>query len=243
MTALSGSGDTKHIVAALQSHFPSPEHAPPQPSDKKPNCFITIARLAGAGGTELAKQLAQRLNADRNDEPPWQSYDKELIEKVAQDHKLDKRLIAELQDAPRTWLNDFLDGIPQDKHRPSDDYVYEKVVATIRLLAKNGNAIIVGRGGMLCTQDIPGGIHLNLTAPKDYRAKHTAKSQNITENEAAKWIDTIDKRRKIFFNRYWPNLPNIPDAFMVTMNTAKTPLEQQIEIAMAMVNNVVSENT
>ena len=52
--------------------------------------FITISRQAGAGGTTVAELLARMLNEDCKARPeiPWTVFDRNLVEKVLEDHEL-----------------------------------------------------------------------------------------------------------------------------------------------------------
>ena len=41
----------------------------------------------------------------------------------------------------------------------------------VRALAEVGRVIIVGRGGVFITRDLPGGIHVRLVAPREWRVR------------------------------------------------------------------------
>src|SRR4051812_42407553 len=72
-------------------------------STKKP--FITISRQIGAGGEMLPAALVQRLNGISHTPAAglstparaWQSYDRELAERVAHDHHISRELIESLE--------------------------------------------------------------------------------------------------------------------------------------------------
>jgi len=54
---------------------------------------ITISRLTGSGGHSVAEKLQELLQARTpNDERPWTVFDRNLVEKVLEDHKLPKHL-------------------------------------------------------------------------------------------------------------------------------------------------------
>ena len=67
--------------------------------------FVTISREAGAGGSTLARGLVEALNRRDTGSPPWQSFDRKLVEKVAEDFKITRRLVDSLEDCSHNWLN------------------------------------------------------------------------------------------------------------------------------------------
>lgn len=206
--------DTSFSTAALA--------APPRP-------FITITRQEGAGAIELAQSLTTHLNQADAD-PPWKAYDRELIEQVAQDHGIAQDLIASLPDRPHSLLLDLAEGMRFDSSRPTDEAVYAKVIATIRSLARLGHSIIVGRGGVFCTQDLPAGIHLQLVAPLSYRLERFAQAHELNPAEARRRLEQIEQNRDAFIRRFWPKVDHLSDRFTLTINTAKVPVHTQVAI-------------
>ena len=54
---------------------------------------ITISRQTGSGGHAIAEQLAERLRSQESPEAqPWAIFDRNLVEKVLEDHNLPARL-------------------------------------------------------------------------------------------------------------------------------------------------------
>ncbi len=219
---------TQSIVAAIRSAVRDTPPGHPRP-DEHPPGFVTIARQPGAGGQRLAQALAEQLT-QRSGTGPWRAYDRELIERVAHDHDLSESLVASIPDRPQSLLLDLAEGMRFGRGRPTDEFIYGKVVATIRALAMLGRAVIVGRGGVYCTQDLPGGVHVQLIAPVDQRARRYAAEQGMSPEQAADEIEQIERRRERFFARFWPNAPVTAQRFSVTINTARVELEPQVRI-------------
>ena len=84
---ISVSGNIRPVMAALKTvSIPAHWHAEGQHSALP---FVTISRQAGAGGWTLAQELAAALNIpERNEARRWTSWDRELVEKVADDHQI-----------------------------------------------------------------------------------------------------------------------------------------------------------
>jgi cytidylate kinase len=65
-------------------------------------------------------------------------------------------------------------------------------------MAHEGYVIIVGRGGVAITHDIPRSLHINLEAPLEWRTARVAENYKISLDEARKSALEIDKNRKEF---------------------------------------------
>jgi cytidylate kinase len=224
----SARGGTQSIVGALRSQLHGGRSDEVGgPAAGRP--FVTISRQTGAGAHSLAEHLAERLNA-AGPEPRWQCFDRELIEKVARDHGLDADLVASLPDRPHSLLADLASGLRFDKSRPTDEYVYGKVVMTIRAVAKLGHAVIVGRGGVYCTQDLPGGVHVQLIAPLPHRVANYAAYHNLSERDAEAQVKRFDEQKREFYRRFWPGTLDAPDRFAMILNTDRVTIEQQADL-------------
>src|SRR5687767_5509744 len=69
---------------------------------------VTISRQAGCGALVVAQKLAAFLQRDASpDDPPWTVFDRNLIEKVLEDHNLPARMAQYLPEDRATELQDF----------------------------------------------------------------------------------------------------------------------------------------
>ena len=86
---MNGSPLTKyrHYIEAQER---TPSHGP----GKEPLPAITISREAGAGAHSVADRVAEILEERRDKERggPWTVLDRELVEKVLDDHELPERV-------------------------------------------------------------------------------------------------------------------------------------------------------
>ncbi|MFA7235662.1 MAG: cytidylate kinase-like family protein [Phycisphaeraceae bacterium] len=218
----------RSVLAAIRGSLTSPRTTDASSAPAPP--FITISRAHAALHPAMLDQLLRQLNIHQPN-PPWQCYDRELIEEVAHDHGLSVSLIQSLQEHPHSILEDILEGLRADQPRPPDEVVYAKVVATLRTLARAGRAVLVGRGGAFCTQDMPGGIHIRFVAPKEFRIRRLMQAENVDRNQAERLLHDADDKRRAFYTRFWRRQPDAADScelFTLTINSAAVPLEIQV---------------
>ena len=239
-TSGSGTGSTlRHVVAAVASSMRAGrvEAAATGRSSAPMTRFVTISREAGAGGGTLGQRLAERLNRFDSTDPPWACFDRELVEKVASDHQMSAALIDALEEQDHSWLSDFFSGLslggPASDH--SEAKVYERVAKTIRAIAGVGRVIIVGRGGVFITRNMPGGLHLRLVAPLFYRVENMARLLGCSEREAEQEIHRRDRNREAFYRRYFSEWRLTPDVFTMTLNTAPIDEERMIDAILPLI--------
>jgi cytidylate kinase len=194
-------------------------------AEQTPAPFVTVSRQAGAGGRTLGRALADRLTALGPPDRPWAVWDRELVEKVSAEEHIPASLIESLEaDGPRrSMFQDFLASLSarNDAADLDEFQVYRRVARTVRALARAGHAILVGRGGVYATSDLPGGVHVRLVAPLHDRVANMARILNVSEAHAAEEVRRIDRYRDTFHRRYWPDKALLPEIFTVTLNTAR----------------------
>jgi hypothetical protein len=189
--------------------------------------YVTISRQAGAGGKSLGDQLAKAINRLKLEADLWCVWDNELVDKVAGEHHIGRKFIEALEDADHRWINEFFASLsPADD--PSEIKVFRRVAMTIRALASAGHAMIVGRGGVFITEGLPGGIHVRLVAPIDFRVRRMAERLQESPEEAAVKVREVDRNRSAFYHRYWPSKNVTPETFTLTFNTAELTEPQMV---------------
>ncbi len=206
------------ILAAVRSHVHTISDTPATPQHASP--FITISREAGAGGRTLMRRLIDRLtelDPANSERASWAGFDRELVEKVAKDHNLHKTLVNLLGDQCHSWLYDVFAGLSA---QTTESQVYRRVAETIRALAIGGRAVIVGRGGVFVTQNMPCGVHIQVVAPFEHRAQQMARVLNTDLKHATHEVRRIEQNRASFYHRYWPDTPLSPSIFTATFNSA-----------------------
>jgi cytidylate kinase len=138
-------------------------------------------------------------------------------------------LVSALGQRGRSWLEDFVRGLAISASPPEESAVYRRVATTIRALAQAGKAIVIGRGAVHITADLPGGVHVRLVAPWGYRVWRLAQELGISRDEAAKEIKRLEQEREQFYRRYWQHHAPTPEVFSITLNAVAGDAEHLAE--------------
>jgi len=170
-----------------------------------PGPVITISRELGCPAKKIACELTDQLNLLKNKkgkEHSWRWISKEILSESARAMNVDCDQIEHVfQYKNRNVLEDLLLAQSKDYYQ-SDLKIRTTIAKVIRSFANKGNAVIVGRGGVAITRDIPRSLHVMLEAPLEWRAVRTASKHNMTLEQARSYALSIDKKRKQFRDHF-----------------------------------------
>jgi cytidylate kinase len=170
-----------------------------------PGPVVTISRELGCPAKTIACMLAEKLNGIRSSKAKdheWRWISKEILNESAKELDVDCKQIEHVFDyKTRNVLEDLLLAQSKDYYK-SDMKIRTTIAKVIRGFANKGNAIIVGRGGVAISRDIPKSLHIMLEAPLEWRAVRTATKHNMTLDQARSYAQSIDKKRTQFRNYF-----------------------------------------
>lgn len=201
--------------------------------------FVTISRQAGAGGVSLAVRLVEHLNRVDPGERPWTAWDKELVQKVAEDHHISRALVDTMEDRGESWLESFLGGlrISESPESANELRVFWKTATTVRAIAHVGRCVIVGRGASFITAKMPGGVRIRLVAPVEFRVRNYASIFGVSLVESEARVKELDRNREAFYRRHWPDKTLGPEHFTATFNAAAVGEVELVRAVVAMIPN------
>ena len=171
--------------------------------------IITISRMYGSGGSEVAARVAKLLG--------WSLYDNDFVDAVAErlgipvsevqareerTPSLVERLASALAVASPEMLPPPTEQVP-----PSEERLAEVTRRIIEEAVARGNAVLVGRGAQAVLARRAGVLHVFCYAPRDALVRRVAERRRISPTEAEKVVDEINKQREQYvraaFKRSW----------------------------------------
>jgi cytidylate kinase len=170
---------------------------------------ITVEREYGAGGSLVAAELATRKG--------WQLLDQQLTCEIAKLASVDEHAVARREEkcdpllhrlAKVFWRGSYERSLPisDDKIFDADELVHH-AQQVIEKRAKDGNCVIVGRGGPYILRARPDTFHVFVYGSRETKIQRLVKLK-MTEKDATEMVDTIDRERAAFVRKYfgaeWP---------------------------------------
>ena len=167
---------------------------------------LTLSRELGAGETQFAAALAERLR--------MHVYDRELLEQEAVRLGIPEAEMEQIDEQPASIFKRF---------RPGS--IYQRYIETLaqimRELAQRGEVILVGRGGNCLLRDDPRAFHVRLVAPTPVRLRRVMEFRWVREGVAKKLVAESDTQRRSFYDNYFGVDWASPLEYHITVNSGR----------------------
>ncbi len=190
---------------------------------------ITISRMTGCDGREVAASLVSRLNIKYNTSK-WRWIDKDIIYHAAHELRTDTQRVETYYQG--LSMNDMSEMIMAFSGSFVTDSSVKKAIREVVLtMAREGHAVIIGRGGVSITQNIPGALHVRLVAPLPWRVDNVKKKKGMLAEKAEKYVAETDEKRSKLITEFLDRKPVSLDAlFDVTLNRSSFSVDQLSEL-------------
>ena len=172
--------------------------------------IVTIEREYGSGGGEIAQLLAKQLG--------WKLWDQLLTEEIARRADCPKAVVEGREERTdplyyrlfKSFLRGSYEGsLNAHKLKLVDSECILKFTEQVVLdAAKTGNSVIVGRGSQHFLRNRQDTLRLFLYARREDKVRRLL-TRGKSENEAEQLVDTVDRERVDFIQKYfhveWPD--------------------------------------
>ena len=155
--------------------------------------IITISREFGSGGRTIGKMVADQLGIA--------FYDKELIEKIAEETGFSKKFIEEYgEHAPGTNVFSY-SFLGRDAMGVSmQDKIWMMQRKLILNLAEKESCVIVGRCASYILRDLENLFNVFIYADTKSRSERAVQEYHVDERRVEAMLRKIDKRRETFYS-------------------------------------------
>jgi cytidylate kinase len=170
---------------------------------------IVIEREFGSGAGTIAQKLAERLG--------WKLWDRAITEEIARRLHCDVEAVEQREERCDTGfyrlVKAFMRGSYEERLSGNVELLDAEHLAEIFEqisldIAKQGNAVIVGRGATWFLRGRPDTFTVFIFAPREEKIRRLASSMDKSRGEAEQLIESVDRERAAFVKRYyglnWP---------------------------------------
>lgn len=187
------------------------------------NIIITIGRQFGSGGKCIADALSKKLGIP--------VYDNELLIKAAQDSGFSAELFVQSDEKKRFFSLSslFAGSFSETDNYMSDKGLFSMQSETIRNIAAQGPAILVGRCSDYILRDRKNVLNVFITSPKEVRIKRIAERLSISPEKAAELIARKDKGREEYYNYYTFGNWGVASTYDLCLDSSKLEIEGSAE--------------
>ena len=202
---------------------------------------ITISRQFGAAGKTMGKRVADTLG--------YYYADEDIIERAVVEISVspDGKKILETEPGDKVKrfilkLNPFGTSLMElslsDKERYIDGFKYfELLNLIIPKIAKDGNAVIVGRGGQYILHNFDDTYHLLLIAEEKDRIKFIEDNYRVSSTRAVQMIKRMAKRRANLYSFFGKKDYDDPKLYDLVLNMSLLSIDKAEELIYKLINS------
>jgi cytidylate kinase len=189
--------------------------------------LITVSREFGAGGSELARRLGERLG--------WPVLDDEVACRCAQRLQIERSAVERLREHSPTLLARMSAALlvaPPEApgidtmHLLRIDAIAEAALASITEAAQTLPLIVVGFGTQCIFAGRADALHVRVVAPLATRVERLRARFGWDAENAATRARRMDEDRRRYVQRYFHRDVHDPLLYDVQINTGRTTLEE-----------------
>lgn len=196
------------------------------------NTIITIGREFGAGGRSIAKKISEMTGI------PY--YDKDIIKITAEKTGISEEMLQATEDS-ETRRN-VLNWLMSTNMASSYDKAIMVQAEMIRILAKKGPCIIVGRGADYILRDFPGVVNVFVHADMEDKIKYAMDTYGENHEHAARRVRHIDASRESYYHYLTGNRWGELGGYDLTLNSSSIGKEACAEIIVSFARKKQEKN-
>ena len=184
--------------------------------------LITISRMYGSGGSEVAERVARALD--------WQLVDNDFVDAVAQKLGVSREEVEEREERVPSLAQRLADslalGAPEVLAAstatlpPSEERILAVTERVIDELVARGSSVLVGRGAQCVLAERTDVLHVFCYAPPPALIERAAKRLGVPPREAERVVGEINRQREQYVKRHWNRAWLSPANYHLLLNTA-----------------------
>lgn len=178
---------------------------------------ITISRMTGCDARQVAENVVDNLNR-KTGAGKWKWVDKEIIYAIAKELNTDTQRVENFYKGIE--LSNMSEMIMAFSGGFVSDLRVKKAIKDVVLsMCKEGNIVLVGRGGVSIAREIQDSLHIRLIAPFYWRVENVMKKKEMDIETAEEYVvDTDEKRHNLITTFLDKKSINIDYLFDATVN-------------------------
>jgi len=189
--------------------------------------ILTVSRLYGSGGSEVAAIVAKTLR--------WSLLDNDVVDAVAARMGLSAAevqareervpsLVERLTSAMAMGSQEWVSPMASAK-RPTDEQLIEVTHRVVMEAIANGPVVLVGRGTQEMLAEREDTLHVFCYAPRKALIARTMRREGVGADEAARLVDDTNKQRDQWVRLHWERERRAHENFDLSVNTERLGIQ------------------
>ena len=196
---------------------------------------ITVTRLFGSGGSEVARRVAEALG--------WRLIDGAIVNGIARALRatptaaqaIDERapsLAERLADALALGGGEVVSASLATPMPPTEQRIAEVTREVIEKAVARGPVVVVGRGAQAYLAQRTDVLHVHCYAPHDALVERTMKREGIGQEAADNMVRAKNQQRENYVKRMFGRAWLAPEHYHIMLNTAWLGQDRCVELVL-----------
>ncbi|HXT14464.1 MAG TPA: cytidylate kinase-like family protein [Gemmatimonadaceae bacterium] len=184
---------------------------------------ITVSRMYGSGGSEVAERVAARMG--------WPVFDNAVVDAVAERSGLtraevsaqDERvpsLVERIASALSLGSPEIMPPVPTGPIETTEERIVAVTKRVIEEAVQTGPAVFVGRGAQCLLAERSDALHVFCFAPRSALCKYAMDKFSVGREEAERMVHDMNKQREAYVKRHWHRNWLAHENYHLCLNTA-----------------------
>lgn len=194
---------------------------------------ITVSRMYGSGGSEVAERVATALG--------WSLFDNAIVDAIAERSGLTRAEVSEqdervpsIVERLATTLSfgspEIMPAVPTGPIETTEERVFEVTRRVIEEAIQAGPAVFVGRGAQSLLAERSDTLHVFCYAPRSAMRKYVMQRFGVDAAEADRRVSDQNKQREQYVKRHWNRSWLAHENYHLCVNTAWLGLDGAAEL-------------
>jgi CMP/dCMP kinase len=195
--------------------------------------FITVSRMYGSGGSEVAERIATRLG--------WRLFDNAVIDAVAERSGLTRAEVSEQDERVPSMVErlasalslgspEIMPPVPSGPVETTEERIVAITGRVIEEAVQSGPAVFVGRGAQCLLAERTDALHVFCYAPKATLVANAIERLGVPATDAERVVTDQNKQREQYVRRHWNRNWRAEENYHLCVNTGWLGLDGAAEL-------------
>jgi cytidylate kinase len=191
---------------------------------------ITISRMYGSSGSDVAERVAKALG--------WQFFDNALVDAVADRAGLSHEEVAAREERIPSIVERLATALalgspeilPPPNVESTEEHLVQVTTRVIEEAVQAGPAVFVGRGAQSLLANRDDALHVFCYATRSTARRWVMQRFNVSAEEADRRVAETNKQREQYVKRHWQRNWLAPENYHLWLNTGWLGLDEAAQI-------------
>jgi len=203
--------EVRERVAHEQAMAQLPRHIYP---------YIAISRDTGAGASEVARRIGERLG--------WDVLNREVLDRMAEKYHLERTMLEAVDETTTSWLLEVFGKWISKQVVTETEYV-SRLGKVLLIAARHGSTVFVGRGAQFFLPR-ERGFAVQIVAPLEQRIGRVMEREHMSHDTAQKYLCRRDQERHDFVREHFDRDVNDPRLYDLVINLGCIGIDWAVDL-------------